>query len=91
MGKDNINSKDDNSKDDGNKGEDDNNDGSNGNSSGGGVSAGGGQGNVRLVANLCHALVVWRLHTVRIIQIYLGINLFWSKFYSACLDMPNRI
>jgi hypothetical protein len=55
------------------------------------VSAVSGEGNVRLVAVLCHALVVWRLHTLLIIQICFGINLFWSKFYSACPDMPNRI
>jgi hypothetical protein len=36
-------------------------------------------------------LVAWRLHTVGIVQIYLGINLYWYKFYLACLDMLNRI
>jgi hypothetical protein len=36
-------------------------------------------------------LVAWRLHTVGIVQVHLGINLFWYKFYSACPDMPNRI
>jgi hypothetical protein len=68
-GKDDNNGKDNNSKDKGNNGEDDNNDGGNGNRGSGGVSAGGGQGNVRLVAVLCHALVVWCLHTIGIIQI----------------------
>jgi hypothetical protein len=29
--------------------------------------------------------------TVGIVQIRLGINLFWYKFYLACPDMPNRI
>jgi hypothetical protein len=33
----------------------------------------------------CHS------HTLGIVQICLGINLFWYKFYSACPDMPNRI
>ncbi len=36
-------------------------------------------------------LVAWRLHTVGIVQIRLGINLFWYIFYLACPDMPNRI
>ncbi len=72
MGKDNGNSKDNDNKDIGNNGEDDNNDGGNGDSGGGGVSAGGGQGNVRLVAVLCRALVIWRLYTVGIIQICFG-------------------
>ncbi len=54
-------------------GEDDNNDGGNGNSGGGGVSAGGSQGNIRLVAILCRALVVWCLLTIGIIQICFGI------------------
>jgi hypothetical protein len=36
-------------------------------------------------------LVAWRLHTVGNVQIHLGINLFWYKFYLACPDMPNRI
>ncbi len=40
---------------------------------------------------LCRALAAWCLHTVGIVEICLGINLFWYKFYSACLDMPNRI
>jgi hypothetical protein len=61
--------KDNDSKDDGNDGKDDNNDGSTGDSGGVGVSASGSQGNVRLVAVLCRALVVWRLDTVGIIQI----------------------
>jgi hypothetical protein len=73
MGKDDNNGKDNNSKDNGDNSEDDNNDGGNGNSGGGGDSAGGGQGNVRLVAVLCYALVVWRLHTIGIIQICFGI------------------
>ncbi len=90
-GEDNYNGKDNGSKDDGNDGKDNNNDGGNGNSGGGGVSAGSGQGNIRLVAVICRALVVWHLHTVGIIQICFGINLFWSKFYLACPDMPNRI
>jgi hypothetical protein len=72
MGKDDNNSKDNDSKDNGNDGKDDNNDGSNG-SGGGGVAAGGGQGNVRLVTVLRRALVVWRLHTIGIIQMCFGI------------------
>ncbi len=78
IGKDANNSKDNDSKDDGDDGKDDNNDGGNGDSGGGGVSAGGSQGNVRLVAVLCHVLVVWRLHTVGIIQICFG-----KKIYSG--------
>jgi hypothetical protein len=35
-------------------------------------------------------LVAWHLHTVGIAQICLGINLFWSKFYSGCLDTPHK-
>jgi hypothetical protein len=89
-GRDDNNSKDNDSKDDGDEGEDDNNDGGNGDSGGGGVPAGSGQGNVRLVAVLCCALVFWHLHTVGIIQICFGI-IFWSKFYSTCPDMPNKI
>jgi hypothetical protein len=75
MGEDDDNGKDKDSKDYGDDGEDDNNDGGNSDSGGGGVSAGGGQGNLRLVAVLCRALVVfvWRLHTVGIIQICFGI------------------
>jgi hypothetical protein len=73
MGKDNNNGKDNGSKDSGEDGKDDNNEGGNGNSGGGGVSVSGGKGNVRLVAVLCRALVVWRLHTVGIIQICFGI------------------
>ncbi len=73
MSKVNNNGKDNNSEDDGNDGKDNNNDGGNGNSGGSGVSDGGGQGNVRLVAVLCRALVVWCLHTVGIIQICFGI------------------
>jgi hypothetical protein len=34
-------------------------------------------------------LVAWCLHTIGIVQIHLGINLFWYKFYSACPDMPK--
>jgi hypothetical protein len=56
-----------------------------------GISAGGGQGNIRLVAVLYCALVVWCLHTIGVIQICFGINLIWSKFYLACPDMPNII
>ncbi len=73
MGKENDNGKDNNSKDDGNDGKDNNNDGINGDSGGGSVSAGSGQGNVRLVAVLCHVLVVWCLHTIAIIQMCFGI------------------
>ncbi len=73
MGKNNDNSKDNNIKDDGDNDKEDNNDGGNGDSDGGNVSAGSGQGNVRLVAVLCHALVVWHLHTIGIIQICFGI------------------
>ncbi len=72
-GKDNNNGKENDSKDDSDTGKDDNNDSGNGNSGGSGVSAGGGQGNVRLVAVLYCALVVWHLHTVGIIQICFGI------------------
>ncbi len=73
MGKGNDNGKDNDSKDDGKDGKDNNNDGGNSDSGGGGVSAGGGQGNNRLVAVLCLALVVWCLHNVGIIQICFGI------------------
>ncbi len=69
MGKDDNDGRDDDSKDDSDNGEDDNNDGGKGDSGGGGISASSGQGNVRLVAVLCRALVVWRFHTVGIIQI----------------------
>jgi hypothetical protein len=31
-------------------------------------------------------LIAWRLHTVGIAQIHLGINLFRSKFYLGCPD-----
>ncbi len=62
-GENNNNGKDNNSKDKGNDGEGDNNDSGNGDSGGGSVLVGGGQGNVRLVAVLCRALVVWRLQT----------------------------
>jgi hypothetical protein len=72
-GEDDDNGKDNDSKDNGDNGEEDNNDSGNSNSGGGGVSAGGGQGNVRLVAVLCRALVVWHLHTVGIIQVCFGI------------------
>jgi hypothetical protein len=77
-GKDNNDGKDDNSKDDNNDGEDDNNDGGNGNSSGI-CFCWRGQGNIGCCSS---PSVAWHLHTVRIIQICLGINLFWSKFYS---------
>ncbi len=69
MGKDNNNGKDNGSEDDGDNGEGGNNVGGNGDSGGGGISESGGQGNVRLVAVLCHALVVLYLHTVGIIPI----------------------
>ncbi len=32
----------------------------------------------------------WRLHTVGIAQIHLGINLFRSKFYLGCPDTPHK-
>ncbi len=64
MGKDEDNGKGNHSEDDGDNGKDNNNDGGNGDSGGGSVSAGGGQGNVRLVAVLCRALVVWHLYTI---------------------------
>jgi hypothetical protein len=35
-------------------------------------------------------LVAWRLHTVGIAQIHMGINLFWSKLYSGCPDTPDK-
>ncbi len=79
MGKNDDNGKDNNSKDNGNNGEDNNNDGGNGNSGGGNVSACSGQGNVRLVAVLCRALVVWHLHIVGIMQICFRIKYFWYK------------
>jgi hypothetical protein len=88
MGKNDDNGKDDDSKEDGNNGEDDNNDGGNSNSGGSSISAGGSQGNVGCCSL---SLVAWCLHTIGIIQICLGINLFWYKFHLACLDMPNRI
>ncbi len=90
-GKDGNNSKDNGSKDDSNDGEDNNNDSGNGNSGGGGISARGRQDNVRLVAVLSRALVVWRLHTIGIIKICLRISYSGLNSYSACLDMPNRI
>ncbi len=82
MDKDDDNGKDNNSEDDGNNGKDNNNDSGNSDSSGGSISAHSSQGNVRLVAVLCHALVVRRLHTIGIIQICYGIYYFglnWSK------------
>jgi hypothetical protein len=99
-GEDNDNSKDNDSKDDNNSednsnvGKDDNNDGSNNDSGGGG----GGGGNIggqvirvaRSVAWLVAPLVAWHLHTVGITQIHLGINLFRSKFYSGCPDIPHK-
>jgi hypothetical protein len=88
MGKDNNNGKDSNSEDDGYNGKEDNNDGGNGDRGGGGVSAGGGQGNVDHSSLL---LVARCLHNVGIMHIYLGMTLFWSKFYLACPDMLNRI
>jgi hypothetical protein len=91
MGKDGNNGKDNDSKDDSNDGEDNNNDGGNGNSGGGGVFAGGGQGNVRLVAVLSWALVVWHIHTVGIIKICFRISYSGLNSYTACPDMPNRI
>ncbi len=68
-GEDKDNGKNNDSKDNGDNGKDNNNEGSYGDSSGRGISASGGQGNIRLVAVLCHALVVWHLHIVGIIQI----------------------
>ncbi len=81
-GKDDNNCKDNDSKDDGNNGKNNSNDGGNGDSGGGDISASSGQGNAWLVAVLCSVLVVWRLHTVLIIQICFGIlysGLNWSK------------
>ncbi len=60
-------------------------------SGGSAISAGGGQGNIRLVAVLHSALVVLCLHTVGMIKICFGINVFRSKVYLACPDMPNRV
>jgi hypothetical protein len=99
-GKDDDGRKGDDSKNNGDNGEDDNNDG--GNDNRGGNGGGGGESVGRSVGWrgqwpwhgwwLCSSpLVAWHLHTVGIVQICLGINLFWYKFYSACLDMPNRI
>ncbi len=82
MGEKNDNGKDNDSKDGGDNNKDNNNGGGNDDSGGGGISAGGNQGNVRLVAVLCRALVVWHLHTIGIIQICFGIQysgLNWSK------------
>ncbi len=67
-GEDDNNGKDNNSEDKGDEGKDNNDGGGYGNNGGGSVSAGGNQGNVRLVAVLCRALLVWSLHTVVIIQ-----------------------
>ncbi len=72
MGEEDDNGKDNNSKDNGNNGKDESNDKGNGDSGGGSISVGGGQGNVRLVAVLCRALIVWCLHTIGIIQICFG-------------------
>ncbi len=86
--KDDDDGKDNNSKEGSIDGKDDNNNSGNSDSSGGSVSAGGGQGNV----GCCSLpLVAWRLHKIGIIQICFRINLFWSKFYLACPNMPNRI
>jgi hypothetical protein len=93
-GEDNNDGKDKDSKNDGNNSKDDNNDGSNSNIGGGGGGKVGGVvgrevgGKVGCCSSL---LVAWRLHTIGIVQICLGINLLWSKFYLACLDMPKRI
>ncbi len=48
---------------------------------------------VMLVGCCSLPLVAWHLHTLGIIPICLGMNLFWSKFYSGCQcqDTPNRI
>jgi hypothetical protein len=96
-GKDNDDSKDDDSKDNGNNGKDDNNIGGNKDSGGGGGGGGNIGGEVGKVARsvawlvACSLpLVAWCLHTVGIVQIHLGINLFWSKFYSGCLINPNK-
>jgi hypothetical protein len=75
----NNNGKDNDSEDDSDNSKDNNNDGGNSDSGGGGISTNGGRDNVRLVAVLCGAVVVWCLHTVGIIQICFRI-LFWSKF-----------
>ncbi len=100
--KDNNDGKDNDSKVEGEDGKDDNNDGGNGDNGGGGGGKIGGEVGGKVsgmvggkvggkVGCSSSPLVAWRLHTVGIIQICLGINLFWSKFYSACPDMPNRI
>jgi hypothetical protein len=104
-GNDNNNGKDNDSKDDSNNDEDgknNNNDGGNGDSGGGGGGEIGGEvggkvsgvvgGKVSGKVGCCSLrLVAWQLHTLGIIQICLGINSFWSKFYLACPDMRNRI
>jgi hypothetical protein len=46
---------------------------------------------VMLVGCCSLPLVAWHLYILGIISICLGINLFWSKFYSGCPDTPNRI
>jgi hypothetical protein len=68
IGKDDDSGKDNDSKEDSDDGKENNNDGSNGNSCCGSISAGSGQGNVRLVAVLCCALVAWHLRTIGIIR-----------------------
>ncbi len=75
-GKEDDNSKDNNSKDDGEDGEDDNNHGSNGDSSGASISAGSSQGNVRLFAILCRALVF-------LVLTYHGnhTDMFWNTIF----------
>ncbi len=95
-GKDDNDSKDDDSKDDGNDSKEDNNDG--GKTTAVAVAVArlvgrlvGWQGQWRGWRLCSLPLVAWRLHTVGIVQIRLGINLFWYKFYLACPDMPNRI
>jgi hypothetical protein len=102
-GKDNNNnSKEDDSKDNSDNGKDDNNDGGNGNSGGSGGGKIGGEvggevsglvgGKVGSKVGCCSSpLIAWCLHAIGIIQICLGINLFWPKFYLALPDMPNRI
>ncbi len=88
--------------DNGKDGKNNKNDGGNDDSGGGGGGGGGGDiggevgGKVGGVVGGevggkvgCSSLplVAWRLHTAGIVKICLGINLFWSKFYPACLEL----
>ena len=46
---------------------------------------------VMLIGCFSLLLIAWHLlHTLGITPLSLGINLFWSKFYSRCLDIESK-